>query len=560
MKSVAGRLRSRIVIAGILAASGVVGGTTLTNAAWVDNEYVYASGVGTDGRCELDSGTLSTASARQLRGTLMGSDLDNLASVSGVSVLNDGAGTSTANPGAIRIDDNTFMAPLDVDLLRADVLQLSLPLGLPVGSADVYSQWGRTLHNGNTTAASGLITDSAGALGLGQSQNPTDPPTMATLDLGALAPAELAGMTLEIGSASSIAELTQCGDLGNGWLGPLAQPLVERSYAVSSLDLDATVPALDSAVSGADQLLDGVQPSLNTASGDLEVAIAGDLAVAATPLLGTLTLGGIDTQVTMTSVDLAPVQALLTGEMTDDSGLLTVNFGTGVVQVDLAKTAGGVNGLNGMAPNTEVILNQAVMDDLSAALTQVLDDWKENVKSALVTAIRATSVTVAATVHVRSLGLPLADINLGLGPVSAGELLDLYNGVPGTPAVPVTSSITMLGLGDPTPTLNALASGLAAALPGITGEALNHGLILGIVGSVETSLGNLTSTVAPALSDALGQLSSLLSITVNVQPDQPGHPAPSTASPFSVSALRLSFVALNTLELSLATSSVGYGN
>lgn len=563
MNALTGKIRGLMVTAGILAVTVASGGAALTNAAWVDNEYVYAGGVGTDGRCEQDSGTLSTASARQFSGTLLDTSLDNLASVEGVQVYNDGAGTSTSNPGAIRIDDNTFMAPLDVDLLRADVLQLALPVGLPVGSVDLYSQWSQTLNNGNATAASGLVTDSAGAIGLGQLQNPSDPPVMARIDLEALAPAALAGMTLEIGAASSTARLMQCGDLGNGWLGPLTQPLLDRAYSIASLDVNATSPAMNTAVSATGQLLDGVEASLDAALEELDMRISEDLALAAAPLLGTLTLGGIDTQVTMTPVDLTPVRALLTSTMTDDRGLITVDFGAGTARIDLAKTAGGVNGLNGLDPNTEIVLDPATMEEVSAALTEVLDDWKENITAALVASIRTTTVTVNATVHVRSAGLPLADISLGLGPTPAGQLLDLYNQVPGILALPVTTSITMLGsnpLGLLTPTLNALTSGLASALPGITGEALHNELLNGVVGDLKASVAGLASPVAPSVSNALGQLASLMSIMVNVQPDKPGHPQPSSSIPFRVSALRLSLDAPNILDLSLASSAVGYGN
>lgn len=560
MKETGGRIRNHAIMAGLLSVVAAVSGVAFTNAAWVDNEYVHARGIGTDGKCEQGSGTVSTASARQFSGTLLESDLDNLASVKGVQVTNDGAGTTTASAGAIQIDENTFVAPLDVDVLNNDLLRLSLPLALPVGAADVHSQWGQTLNNGNTTAASGLVTNNGGALSLGQPQDPANPPVMASLDLGALAPASLAGMTLEVGSASSIARLTQCGDLGNGWLGPLEQPVLDRAYAISSLDLNAALPALSTAVSGTAELIDGVQPALDAAIEDLEVRIAKDLALEAAPILGTFSLGSIDTQVTLTQADLAPLRALLKGTMSDDRGLLTVDFEAGAVRVDLAKTSGGANGLNGHSPNTEVVLNQAVRDELSAALIQVLNDWRENMTSALINAIRATSVTVNSTLHLSD-GVTLADIRLALGPVSAGHLLDLHNEVPGTPAVPVAASITMLGLQPSglTPELEELAAQLATALPGIIGDALDDELINGVVAGFGSSAAALTSPVVSSFSDALGQLANQLSIMVNVQPDQPGHPEPSSSSPFQVSALRLSFPALNVLDMTLATSSVGYG-
>jgi hypothetical protein len=105
-----------------------------------------------------------------------------------------------------------------------------------------------------------------------------------------------------------------------------------------------------------------------------------------------------------------------------------------------------------------------------------------------------------------------------------------------------------------------LESELASALPGITGGALKDELIDGVVADFESSVAALTSTVASSLAAALGELRSQLSIMVNVQPDQAGHPEPSSVSPFQVSAMRLSFPALDALDLSVATSSVGYGN
>ncbi|WP_171027261.1 choice-of-anchor G family protein [Pseudarthrobacter sp. NamB4] len=559
------RLQSGAIVAGILAVAVAVCGTALTDAAWVDNEYVHTS-AGTDGRCESNSGIASSASAREVSGSLLGTDLANIASVNGVSVTNDGAGTSSASPGAIQIDDNTFKAPLDLDLLRADLLRLTLPLGLPVGAVDVYSQWSQTLNNGNSTAAAGLITDSGGALGIGQAQNPADPPVMAALDLGALAPESLAGMTLEIGAASSLAGLTQCGGLGNGWQGPLAQPQIHRSYGIAALDLKSRLPALGTAASEAGSLVDGVQTSVTAATATVESAIAKDLTAVATSLLGDLRLGSVSTKVTMSQLDPTPVRELLRATMTDSKGLLTVDFGTGHVHVDLAKTTGGINGLNGRAPNTHILLDQTTTAELSTALTQVLGEWKNQIVAAITAAVRSMSVTVEATVQVHALDalalyVPAADINLGLGPVPAGRLMDLHAGISGTGPVPVSSSIDLLGaVNPPTATLDALASGLAAALPDITGRALNHELILGVAAKLESSLGSSLMPVAPALAAGLDRLNNLLSIMVNVQPDQPGYPLPATGSPYSVSALRLSFDSLDTLHLSLATSSVGYGS
>lgn len=558
----AARVRGSVTLAGILAAAALIGGTSLTNAAWVDDEYVHAN-VGTDGTCSADSGIATIAAARQLTGTLLGSDLDILASLQGVQVSNDGAGTSTPSTGATRIDDNTFMAPLDLNLLAAGVLELSLPLGLPIGAADVYSQWGQTLDNGNTTAASGLITNSGGAISLGQPQDPSNPPVMATIDLGDVAPASLAGMTMDIGATSGIAGLTLCGDLGNDWLGPLDQPLTNREYNITSLALNAELPALNSAVTGIDQLLDGVQSTLDGVHGELESHMAAGLAEAGAPLLGALSIGDIDVHVTMTPVDLAPVRALLTRTLTDDRGLLTVDLGTGTVRVDLAKTVGGAYGLNNLNPNTQIVLNDAMVTELSTALAQVLDDWQDQVISAVLSAIRDVSVTIDATVEVVKGGVLVAEIDLGMGPVAVGNLLDLHNSVPDMAAVTVTSEVTILAA-DPLGLIAAevaiLASpGLTDALPGIAGDAFDDVVIAEALHEFSDSATALLSPAADSLTATLQQLGSVLSILVNVQPDQPGHPDPAGANPFSVSALRLAIVDdLNSLDLLLGTASVAF--
>lgn len=565
MKAAAGQRRRHVLVAGILAASAAVAGTTLTDAAWTDNEYVYANNVGTAGRCDQNSGTTTTAAARQLMGTLLNSNLDTVAALKGLSVVNDGAGTSTASANALRINQDTFTAPLDASAANTGLLQLSLPLGLPVGSTDVYSQWGQAKNNGNATAASGLITNSGGALGIGQSQNPTAPPVMATLNLGALVPTALAGMTLDVGAVSSLAELTYCGDLGNNWQGSLPQPVANRSYRVAALNLNADMPALDTAVAGTSTLLQGVKPNLQAAQPGLSAAVAQDLIIAATPLLAgldplTATDVKTDVKLDVSQLDLTAAEALLTSTLTDTAGLITVDFGAGVAHVNLTKAEGGTDNLNGRAPNSKIVLNQNVMDRLSTALTQVLDTWRANVITAVQQAVRATPASVTATVTVRSLGIPVAEISLGLGPVTTGQLLDLHNKVPGVPVPLVTTAVKLLVLSAPTSILTPLTSGLAGALPAITGKALHNSLILGVIGTLKSSLQEQTAPVGPASTQALNQLNNLLSITVNEQPDQPGYHGPPGSSSLSVTALHLALNPLQSLDLSLATSSVSYRN
>ncbi|MEW1810220.1 choice-of-anchor G family protein [Pseudarthrobacter phenanthrenivorans] len=564
MRAATGPRRRSVLATGVLAATVAVAGTTLTDASWTDNEYAH-SDLGTVSRCDQNSSTTTTAVARQFSGTLLNADLDAVAALKGLSVTNDGAGTSTASANALRISQDTFMAPIDASAANTSLLQLSLPLGLPVGSTDAYSQWGQTRNNGNTTAASGLITNSGGALGLGQTQNPTNPPVMATLNLGAVAPSALAGMTLDIGAVSSLAELTYCGDLGNNWQGPLPHPVTNRSYRVSTLNLNADLPALDTAVAGANTLLQGVTSKLQAAQPGLAAAITQDLVTAATPLpagLDSLAPADIKTDVKLdlAQLDLTAANALLKSTLTDTTGLITVDFGTGIAHINLAKAQGGTDNLNGKAPNTRIVLDQNVTGRLSTALNQVLDTWRANLTAAVQQAIRATPATVTATVTVRALGIPVGEIGLNLGPTTTGQLLDLYHGVAGTPVPFVTTTLKLLILNAPTGALNTLTSALAAALPAITGKALDKSLITGVVGTLGTSLQQQTAPVGPVLTQALTQVNNLLSITVNVQPDQPGYQGTPDATPLSVTALQLALNPQQSLNLYLASSSVTYTN
>lgn len=549
-----------MAVAGLLAAAAVIGGASLTNAAWVDDEYVHAN-VGTDGTCSANSRIATTAAARQLTGTLLGSDLDNLASLRGVQVFNDGAGKTTASSGATRIDDYTFTAPLMMNLLGDEVLQWSLPLGLPIGSADAYSQWGQTLDNGNTTAASGLVTNSGGAISFGQPQDPSDPPIMATIDLDDVAPASLAGLSMDIGAASGLAELTLCGDLGNGWLGPLDQPLINRGYNITGLALNAGLPGLGSE-GGIEQLVDGVQSTVDGVDGQLEAHIKAGLSAAGAPLLDTLSLGQAEVHVTTTPVDLAPVRALLNATLSDERRLLTVDLATRTVRVDLAKMVGGANGLNGLEPNTQIILTDAMVAELSTALAQVLDDWKDQVTSGLLSAFRGISVSVDATVPVLKAGVLVAKVELDMGPVALGNLVDVYNNVAGAAAVTVTSDDSVLVpdlLGVIAAEVAIVTSGLTAALPGVAGDALEDVVISGALNDINNAVTDLLNPVAGDLTSALQRLRSVVSILVNVQPDQPGHPDPAAANPFSVSALRLAVLEdLDSLDLSLGTASVAF--
>ena len=69
-----------------------------TTASWPDDEWVHDT-VGTSSfDCGTDEGYATTASGRFLSGSLLGTNLDNVAALRGMTVTRDGAGALTVDP------------------------------------------------------------------------------------------------------------------------------------------------------------------------------------------------------------------------------------------------------------------------------------------------------------------------------------------------------------------------------------------------------------------------------------------------------------------------------
>ncbi len=566
----------------------------LTNASWNDVEFV-AGTTSTMEQCATNTDLNSRSSARFLTGTLGSgptNSLDTLAGVTGVVASNNGtaqsavAGTPGASPS-----NGGYAAPLSATAING-VLQtgtsVSLPLTWPTG---VYQQYARALDTGYSNSAAGAVSNS-GAIDTGA---PGLSPGIGSLSLSTLPGigttlGTLTDVSVAVGAVASSASLDGC---GIAWTGaaPTTDEL-KRNYLVSSLNANLTSPAVAGLFNTTGSVTGLVQADLATefgtsvTSGEAETAITatglGALTTAVTTSLLDPVFGALNTALSLAgasltvngagsssassaviSVDLAPVNTLLTSTTTD--GVVTVNLANGQVTIDIGKLSGG---LEDRPANTELLTDAQVLD-ISARVNTLLLARIASITTALTSALDAATVTVNLTVLLRGLGIDVLRVQVGY----TGTLKQFVDGTATTPLVTVTGpTVTVLGSNAVSGILNSL--GIAALLTGLLGtvsatttavlnaaQAEAYDELLGAqLTAVLSSATGLLTTAMGVLSPLLQAIGTLLSITLNVQPDRP----PTSTAPngqYSVSALRISAVNATTtsslLNLWFATSSVG---
>ncbi|WOQ16476.1 choice-of-anchor G family protein [Raineyella sp. W15-4] len=207
---------------------------------------------------------------RLLSGSLLGTNLDTLAAINGITVSNDGHGVvtpsvwGTANPfspSPVSSDAYAYVNALDVSLLSALGISASLVVDVntPVG---VLNQYGRAVQNGFSAGASGAVTNN-GAI---QTMPGGGWPVLASLDLKHLiaqvstAAANLVGavtnLKLEIGAAAGRATLDACSaSSGREYLVSYARLVIGSGLLGQILSLVATVANLPNTTSGPDNLV-----------------------------------------------------------------------------------------------------------------------------------------------------------------------------------------------------------------------------------------------------------------------------------------------------------------
>ena len=206
--------------------------------------------------------------------------------------------------------------------------------------------------------------------------------------------------------------------------------------------------------------------------GAISALVSNGLLKALGAVVSGLGLGGIRGDVYLEGLDLdALLRGLIAEPLVADA--ITIDLAAGRILVDLDGLLG--QPLNGAAPNTELLLNDTVVNAIVDNVTGLLQTW-------------------------------------------VSEVLDR-----------IESALNGLV----TPLLNGIAGLLTTTL-------------FGVVDSLFTTLGDTVGAIVTALSTVLRPLPSVVSLMVNVQPDQPGAPGdlaavadPATTGRYRVSALRL---------------------
>ena len=561
-------------------------GLALTNATWTEREY----DVGTIStlRCDGNTDLTSRATSRFLYGSLSGQSLDTVAGVTGIVSTNNGT-TQTpvaGTPGA-SASGTGYAAPLSATAINSAVLAgtaVSLPLTWPTG---VYQQYARALDTGASNSASGAVSNS-GAIDTGA---PGLSPSVGSLSLNTLPGigttlGNLANVALTVGAVASTASLDGCSYAWTGGAPTAAQ--LDRKYLLSSLGATATSPTVAALFNTTGSITSLVQTDVtgefgtSVTSGEAETAISASglgaltSAVSAgllSPLLNSLGVtlqvnGSSPSQVSSTviSVNLAPVTTLLSSTLTD--GVVSVNLANGTIGVDIGALSGG---LNNRDPNTELLTDAQVLD-ISARVNTMLTNQIGLIRTALTSALNSATVAVNLTVILKAGSQDVLSVRVGY----SGTLKQFVDGTTTTPLVTFTGpTITVLGSGLVQTALNlfgitTVLGGILGTVSTVTGAVLDaaqleaYDELLGAqLDTILASATTLETAAMAVLSPLLVAVGTLLSITLNAQPDQPNGGTKPAASPqvdeFFVSALKVSAVngATSLLNLWLATSSVG---
>jgi hypothetical protein len=535
------RRRSAVGLALAVAAAVVLpSGVSSTVAAWNDTEWTSGT-VGTSSfDCGVDTGYSVTAESAFLRGSLFGQDLGAVAELEPLVLERSGddpvevspptavdLGAGDGDPGR-----DTRGQPIAVSALGLVGLDLTgFQVGLPATSAGAVNQFARVTTTGTSTAASGLV-DNGGGL-LVSDDTPQDAlPEPARLSLGGILPgiSGVADAGLEVGAVGSRAELDWCAAAYSDAWGDGSETGLARDYGIASLDLgfdSAGVEGLTGEVVDTVDVLDAAVGQLAGQNGLVSQALRESLV---NGLVSGLSLGSLTGSVTITGLDLSgAVAALLTEPISD--GEITIDPVTGEVFVDLASLLGDdTGGVNDLDPNTELVVDSDVINDLTARTGTLLDGWTSAVTAALDAELAGARVVVDLSTVVSLGSTQILRVNLDLdstvGELEAGEAV-------------LAVDTDVLGL---VSTIVALGPVLLGDVVGLVTDSL-----IAPLDTAGVAIAALTAPVVTALSAVVSGLPSVLSLMVNVQPDQPGAPpgpgteAPSetTSGEFSVSALRI---------------------
>jgi hypothetical protein len=578
------RLRRPALVAAAVAVALVAGAVTPpvvpSEAAWTDAEWMKARLATEALTCGTSTGFTTTASSRFLRGSLVGTNLDQVASLAGVSAVDDVRPGSQPTPAsATSPATGVYVNPLAVQALgtTATLDLTGLSAGLPAGSAGALNQYVRVTETGTSAAASGLVSNSGG-VGVTAGTAPASLPGRATIDLDRILAAVNTGTgtsaltttRLSLGAVASSSILDWCSGRRSAVWGNGSVTGSTRDYGIAGLELTAVSPAVKgitgtvttaagTGVTTAAALLTSGSTT-TTPTGALAAAIRNTITTTLTGLNSTLGLTALTGTVSVTGVEGAAtaVAPLLTAPLRSADGSVSVDLATGLVTVDLAYLLGkGANGLNGKQPNTEILVDAQTLSAVAASVGQLIDQRSLAIRNAMTAALEKVTIaidvkgnvtipTVLGTAQLLTLRTQysgtLAELRAGKQPTVTATALDL-----GTLGGTVATLLTTLGLGSVDALGKTLVTSLTAGLGVPIRNAVDTGLAVPVT-NLGTNLAAVSAGAVTGVGSVVNALPRVLSLQVNVQPDRSGAPAGSTYLPaigrttsaeYTVTALRL---------------------
>jgi len=436
---------------------------------------------------------VATADAQFLSGTLLGTDLGNVASLQGAHAEagpNDAPMTEKDPLQAKALNTVTVGDGTSQQTNAGGVVQ--------VGAVGQYATAAKT---GKSAAETGGLQKDGG-VGIGQDQSM--PGGDATVDLSSL---------LGSGFASNIADLKVA-------IGAVAAQAVSDGtnasgdYSLEGVDLKFTSPAISKLIEKVNTALDSVSNRLSNLDGS-DGALVGDLNKALIGINPALNLLGGSAHVTA-SIDTGDLKALVQNLLNTQYGSdgVTFDLETGVVTLNLEKLLG--KNLNDLAPGTELvdasILNpvlNSVTTKVSGIADQVVGAVKDALNNATVTLHADLSQNVAQAPLVQNI-CKLVDKVIQVPtqvvqqvtiqvPVINGVPLPVVNGVPQLNGVPVTGSL----LGKVTGTLTYVTQTVNQTVTKLVDQTVTQNVCSDVSTPLPALTTSLTANIAGTVNEFL---------------------------------------------------------
>jgi hypothetical protein len=373
---------------------------------------------------------VSWAMAQFLSGSVLGADLDTVASVEPAEAWNDGT-----DPTMTSKDPLSVKALQAVEVGDGDSVQVNTA-GVQAG---VLGQFASASADARSYAAAGAVMDDGG-IGIGE--DVALPGADATVSLGGILGSQFAAnlVDLDLAIKAIAAEAEANGENATG------------DYHLAGAVLELRSPAVSELTQKVNTALDSIEGSLGLLDGE-DGALVADLNQLLLGIDPTLNLLGANANVTAT-INLGDLKTLVQDLLTAQYGEsgVTFNLETGVVSIDLAAAVGG--NLNDLPVDTE-LLSSPVINDILATVTGRISTIADQVVDRVRAALHDATVTIHAKVDLDVAQAPLVQkvcetvqsviqvptqvltrVTIQV-PVIDGVVAQVVNGVPVVGGVPI---------------------------------------------------------------------------------------------------------------------------